>query len=388
MAPPQLKDRPISFVLHNMARYSVPVKVDLVIRPEDLQRTESSRLTVNQTLGGARADSWGPGVPKVQISGTTGWGQGSLRDGHQAFLELHETVFTRWHDERADAARAGLDPELVRLIFCDDLDGFTWVVAPEQFILRRNKSCPLLSQYLITMTYLADGVADRSRAELVLRSNLNPTAEDQKVAHDSFQSSIDAINAFESKLTGEIGAALGPLQKPVADFTKLTGRVLTLVGTAVGAGRGIVGAAVGPLINVAVNLARSGANIAAAIQAIYNLPANIKAQFKRLQSAFINAFCVMRNAFKLRAQYPNYDDVYGASTCSSTAGGRPISPLAGTNPFHALEPVKSGGGVRMSGQAPEALSRLASMDATLARPSEAQIRADLLAVNTGVVVTA
>lgn len=53
----------------------------------------------------------------------------------------------------------------------------------------------------------------------------------------------------------------------------------------------------------------------------------------------MNAYCILKNTFKTRQILPSYDDVYGASLCSSTAGGRPLSKYLDTNTFEAISPI-------------------------------------------------
>src|ERR1035437_1247118 len=45
----------------------------LTVNPEDLTVTEPSRVAVQQTMGGAWVDSFGPGLRTINISGVTGW---------------------------------------------------------------------------------------------------------------------------------------------------------------------------------------------------------------------------------------------------------------------------------------------------------------------------
>src|SRR3546814_6347174 len=156
--------RPISFMLDDLAFGTPPTSVDLAIRPEDLTRGDPSRMDVQQTLGGAWADNFGPGIPTINISGHTGWRRlvGSIGDGEARFQNLKSTVFDQWHLKRRDAVQAGRDPDLVQLVFSDALDGFTVVVAPMNFTLRRSKSRPLLYQYPIPLTVLDQNVNQTS----------------------------------------------------------------------------------------------------------------------------------------------------------------------------------------------------------------------------------
>lgn len=382
MAPPRQKaeERPISFVFHNMATGSAPVEMRLVIRPEDLTRTDRSRLTTTQTLGGAWADNFGPGIPQVVLAGHTGWGQGGRPDGQAEFQRLHETVFRRWHEERAAALRDGLDPDQVRLIFSDALDDFTWVVAPQAFVLRRNKARPLLSQYQITMNWLSDDVAQTMGA---LQSQSLSALEELGLS--SLEQSIREIEAFAAGLREEIGAVLGPIKKAFESFVQLTATVLSTVQRVVAAGMSVVSAVTGSLLSIAGSLARAGANITRTFQSIVSMPNQIRAQFARVGSAFNNAFCVLKNAFRRRVTIVNYDDLYGASTCSSTAGGRPISRFATENPFPLLFPLEEAP-VQVTAEAAESLTALQQADPVLAPPSAAELESSMAIITQGVAV--
>lgn len=381
MATPQQKadERPISFVFHNTATGSPPVEVRLVIRPEDLTRTDRSRLSVTQTLGGAWADSFGAGVPQVVIAGHTGWGQGGRPDGLAEFQRLHDTVFKRWHAGRADALKAGMDPDKVKLIFSDSLDGFTWVVAPQAFVLRRNKARPLLSQYQITLNWLSDDVSATSSALGALSASAL-----EELGLSSLELSIRQIESFAADLRSAVGAVLGPVRAAFASFVDLTATALSTVQRVIAAGMGVVSEATGGLLSIAGNLARAGANITRTFQSIINIPNQIRAQFSRVASAFNNAFCVLKNAFRSRRFIGNYDDLFGASTCSSTAGGRPISRYATENPFPALFPVDEQP-FGVSSQAAGALAALTQLDPVLYPSSAADMASSMGIVTQGVV---
>jgi hypothetical protein len=375
--------RPIAFCLHNQATGASPVKVDLVIRPEDLTRNDTSRLAVTQTLGGAWADNFGEGVPTVTISGTTGWGQGDRKNGLEAFLNLHENVYRRWHSERAKALEAGLDPDLVKLIFSDGLDEFTWVVAPQSFVLRRNKARPLLSQYQIAMTWLSDDVSLEVLDTLYGKDDLGVADS----AFDSFGVSLQRITDFCSEISGEIGRIMGPLKAAFASFTALTARVLTYTQKVLSAAMGVVTSVTAPLMNIAANLSRAAANVCYTYQSIISFPDRVKAQFARVAAAFSNVVCLFANAFKKRKFLANYDDLYGASNCSSTAGGRAVSQYATENPFPVYFPVNTTT-VSASSSATNALSLLASADPVLNPMSTTAVNSALLSVNGGLELAA
>lgn len=151
--PPSQKNRLIGFA-------GTVGAMELVIRPEELTRFEPSRLAVQQTLGGAWADSFDRGIIQIRISGTTGWhggpADGGQLSGEAQFLLLRQTAFIQWHSQRAAIVAGGGDPSVVTLVFIDSLDGHVDVVAPKSFTLRRSKSRPLLMQYQIEMLVLQD----------------------------------------------------------------------------------------------------------------------------------------------------------------------------------------------------------------------------------------
>lgn len=380
MATPQQKaeERPISFLFHNMATGAAPVEHKLVIRPEDLTRSEQSRLQTTHTLGGAWADNFGPGIPQVVIAGTTGWGQGARPDGLAEFMRLHETVYVRWHRERAEALAQGLDPDRVRLIFSDTLDGFTWRVAPQSFVLRRSKSRPLLSQYSIVLTWLSDDVSETIAA---LQSASPALVEELGLS--SLELSIRTIEGFAKDLKGQVGAALGPVSAVFERFTTLTATALDAVQRVVSAGMSVVSEVTGGLLSVAGNLARAGANITRTFQTIVNIPNSIRAQLSRVASAFTNAYCVLKNAFRHRKFIGNFDALYGASTCSSTAGGKPISRYATENPFPELLPVDKAP-YSVTNEAAGSLARLTSADPVQYPMSSSELQSSMGLVTRGV----
>jgi hypothetical protein len=392
MATPNQKAeaRPISFMFHNTATNDAPVKVDLVIRPEDLTRPETSRAMVHQSLGGAWLDSWGEGVPSVQISGTTGWGQGDRKDGQAEFLNLHEQIFKRWHLERESAVKNGFSPDKVKLIFADELDDFIWVVAPMNFTLRRNKSRPLLSQYQINLSWLSDGVADldaakQAIADLAASTSLKKPLGFLDRVKASLAGALHTIKTFATMVKGKIGDFLGPIKQAFADFTSLTASVLEFVQGTISAGMGVVTELTGGLFNMATNLCRGASNVTNMFSSIMSIPDRIKSEFSRVSAAFTNAFCVLRNAFKGRRQLPNLDDLYGASTCSSTAGGRPISKYANENPFPVFMPVQQRA-ASISTSAASSVTSLVKLDTVLAPMTASEIGEHLSVINSGVIL--
>lgn len=352
------KDRPILFVLHNLTDNSEPVTFPLVIRPEDLTRSESSRMSVHQTLGGAWADSFGESVPTITMAGHTGWGAGTQPDGFFEFQKLHDTIFSQWHALREAAVINGKDPDLVNLIFSDGLDDFTWIVAPSSFVLRRNKSRPLLSQYQINLTKLADDITPMLPSKSPLAD-----ADKQALGVKSLQSSIGAIEAFGKSLGGKISAVLGPITKGLQSLVALTSKILKSAIAIVQSTRAALNSTTAPLLQIAALATKAAKNVTGIIAAIKSIPADIRASFMRVSAAFSNAMCTLKNVFKAKAILPDYDSVYGASNCSSTTGARGISSYypSSANVFSDIH-QKPADAVSASPAALQSMSALAAID--------------------------
>jgi hypothetical protein len=328
------KTRPISFVLHDTANGIQPIFFPLSIRPEELTRAETSRLTASQTFGGAWADNFGAGIPTVNISGHTGWGVGYRPAGRDQFETLHRLVFAEWHRLRDQALKKGVDPDKVKLIFSDKLDNFDWVVAPQSFSLRRSKSRPLLFQYQISLLKLSDDVKETMEA---LDRMLSGSSDDSIMK--ALDSLMDSITKLDVKgLTESTGKVMGALAKPFNKLLEYSRDVLDEVVKKVTDAKGVVQAVTNGLLDIASALSRAAANATHTVMAIFSFPDYVKAQLVRVSTAFNNAFCTIQNIFTRRKYIPNYDGIFGASTCSSTAGGKPISQFANENPFASYAP--------------------------------------------------
>jgi hypothetical protein len=341
MSTPNQKaeDRPISFVLHNTAKGTDPVELALVIRPEDLTRTEVSRMAVTQTLGGAYVDNFGEGVPTVQISGHTGWGAGNRPDGRQAFFELHDQIFKQWHQQRAEAVEANLDPDKVKLIFNDVLDSFTWVVAPQNFVLRRSRSRPLLSQYQISLSFVSYDVAETLSALDALKQKQLLNGSKKLGALESLAASIKKIT---KSIADKITKVLGPIRSAVDKFTQLTTSVLHAVNDIVLGVLSVPAALATQALLLAQSLTRGRVeHLPRGWRPSRRFRSITKAYFMQVAGAFENAFCVLKNVLKPNLLLPNYDDLYGGSNCSSTSGGHALSPYDLDEPVQGLPAASS-----------------------------------------------
>lgn len=382
-------ERPISFVLHDTAAGAAPFVFDMVIRPEELTRTEPSRLAINQTFGedGGFVDNFGPNLGQITLAGTTGWRGGALDDGLALMQRLRQTVFVEWHAARKRAVERGQDPSLVRLIFVDALDDFAWVCAPQQFVLRRNKARPLLASYQIQLVKLGEDVSEEDRqaaqtngagqavSELALR-------ERQAAGIESLQQSITQVSAYLASLSTTAADAIGTMRLPLFRLVDETQRALVSAVTLASAIRSAATTVVDEVVFNAALLSRAAMNATYAAQAITTLPQVLRGELQRGASAIRNAFCLLANVFGGSRYYDDYSAFFGASNCSSTWVGGTLSPYGapGVSGIEAMFPVAA---PSASVDASRMLARreLASMDVVLAPRSatwvEGRLRAAL-----------
>jgi hypothetical protein len=328
------EDRPISFLLEDdLTGGDGLTYVRLSVRPEDLTRVEPSRLSVQQTLGGAWADGFGPGIRSIQISGHTGWrGEDAVwggDDGMTVFQNLNDMIFQKWHRRRAEAIKAGDDPDQIKLIFVDKLDEICSVVAPQSFLLKRNRSRPLLMQYQISLAVLENDV-DADYGGVVLDNN---GKDKQDLAKSSLADLADRLVKGGAKVETWIGSTLGA---PAKELMNMTGDVLKQVTRISGASDGVFSA----LVTVARDLTQAGTNVFRALAVAASIPTQAISRVMEIAGIVSSAYCLIKKMFSSLFM-PNYSGFFGASNCSSTAGGSPMSPLRNANALYGL--VGAGG---------------------------------------------
>lgn len=364
------EDTPISFVLDSKG---APVEeYVLFIRPEDISRTYPSRMSVNQTLGGAWLDSFGEGLETTTMSGITGWRTGpDGLDGIERIVTMRSKVYVRWHALRAEAIARGDNPDDVKLRIVDTLNRYTRVIAPQVFEIRRSKSRPLLASYRIQFTALAKATASTGLAGL---GGFDPSGFGLSSLTSSISTITGAINSIKNFVNGAI---LGP----VRSFLGLANTVLSKVTSVINAGKSITGA----LIGVARDIAHVGTNLFRTLAAIASTPMQIKAELMRVGSAFSNALCVLKNALRPVPTYEDYQAVHGSSNCSSTSGGLPPSIYANTNVFNAVSPPPVTP-VSVSPAANSAMKAMITTDVVFSPLPVSTLSSMLTDINTGVVV--
>lgn len=133
------------FTVRNGAQVACTGELTLFLPPEDLIREQPARNAVTQTPSGSWTDSFGNGLPRWTLKGTTGWraraarggvvAQDNRQDGYTAFHVFFDLIklYLDENQSRAfEAAQAGrvLLP-LVQLIFHDHTDDEWWIIEPD-----------------------------------------------------------------------------------------------------------------------------------------------------------------------------------------------------------------------------------------------------------------
>lgn len=370
--------RPISFLL-DAGGGSLSDPVMLKVRPEDLTRTEPSRITVHQTLGRDRsgwADNFGAGLPTVTIAGHTGWRDtGTGEDGVKAFERLNTLVMHSYHAAKQAAITSGLDPAAVKLIFVDLLDDFAWNVAPMQFTLRRSKSRPLLVQYNIVLQ------AIDTSADSPLR--LPGPFASLPAGLDSLMGSIEAFaRAINDVIDGVKNWIDRTLVAPVRSFLLKTMQLYRTVSSTIRNGLSIGD----QLIGVARMVTAAAMNIFRTFSAVASIPSLVKAKFMEVAAEYGNIFCLLNNALRGKQVYEDFSSLYGSSYCSSTTGGRARSALANANAFDAIFPAQTSFPVQVTPAARTSIAAAAATDVVMAPMSKTEAGSHLRAISDGMVV--
>jgi phage baseplate assembly protein W len=150
---------------------TVLAQVDLSINPQEYVVHEPTRQSVTQTIGGAWVDYYGLGLPRISLSGTTGWLPFSRRNDPKTkdsrtgfkptglidFIMLRNLIFRQYAILLQDSnivnfAQRVQDQMQLRFYAWDTHDYY--IVLIDDFSLRRSAQRPLLYDYQITMTVI------------------------------------------------------------------------------------------------------------------------------------------------------------------------------------------------------------------------------------------
>jgi len=174
ISPPSQSGKNISLLLSDRESGRIIKSVTLPIRPEDLSFNAPSRTSVNHTIGGSWVDDFGPGIVRISISGTTGWRGGEV-SAPELMGDLAAVVRDRWHELRQWNVSVGKNPDFIQLLYTDDLNigGLSYVVTPENVVIRRNKQRPLLYQYQISLVVVSSVSIFESKFNYTYSSPVN-----------------------------------------------------------------------------------------------------------------------------------------------------------------------------------------------------------------------
>lgn len=314
VAPPSQTFRQIGFSLQGAP--SGPANFNFGLRPEELTVNEPSRLTVQQTLGGAWADSFDVGVSTITLSGHNGWRGGLLSSGEDLFQQLQATCFTGWHQARADAVAQGQDPDTVKLYFTDSLDDIAVIVAPESFALHRSKTSPLLMRYSIKLLVLGPADGPLSAVDQIINALSNP------LRWLSAQLGITQLVAQINQYVGIARAVFGAAAQAITSFVNVGVQLFASVAEIAGE---VQGQFVGAILGIGITYAVAASTAFAVLADDGTLSDSERLPMSQLSSAFFDVACSMTNGFNQIDQFPSYAAMFGASTCSSTGGGDPAS---------------------------------------------------------------
>lgn len=337
--------RPISFILDNRANGGDFLHIPLIIRPEDLSINEPARVAVNQTLGrgiGGWVDHFGEGLPSATISGHTGWRRqsGSDLDGMGNFELLNQTLVHDYPALKQDAIDNGRDPADVKLLFVDALDNCSWEIVLTNFVLKRNRSRPLLFQYNISMQAVMTTV-EAPQVDTVEQGDVSKGADALTATTTDIQTAAPAAPSLIDRAVSFLTDTIAPIGSLVKQFMDVTTDVFQAVTSVIRAGQNAVGTVANDLIGIARDLAQSGINIFRTVAAIRGIPDSLKNELGAVAAAYNEAFCILSNSLRAREVYEDYTGLYGASNCSSTTGGSPKSAFANLNVFELIRPKQT-----------------------------------------------
>jgi len=358
---------------------------DLIIRPEEMSRTEPVRANITQTLGGAWADDFGAGLSTITIAGHTGWHGSRTEDGAEHFAQLRKLIVERRQELRESKAEVG-DPDDIRLVLADQLNNQALYVQPQTFQLRRHKSRPLLSQYNITLMVLGtlddfDSAYAFNRQDEVVLAIHNPTRHEL---------ALEALAEVQRK-NKEAGAELkdaGLSASMVATAQSMLDKsdaLLSKVREYGKAAKGVIDSTVGPLFKTSAMVLEASRNAFQILAAAGNIAEYAKAVLSRIAANFGDALCNLKNGFRRLFTLPDWSNLFGASTCSSTGGGLPTSPWAAENPFYQVSPSNPAAAASMSASGKTAADALRA-DPLKSTATPEQVRENIERIDRGTTV--
>ena len=167
------RGKPFSYtVVRNGLSVSCSGEYTMFLAPEELTREQDARNTVTQTPHGAWTDSFGAGLVKWSLRGSTGWRARTANNGVTAPIDGREDGYTAFHvfselinvylnENQARAIEAFKSGRILRpllvLVFHDHADDEWWSIEPDGLpTKRRSTNRPLLYDYEFRFTGTRD----------------------------------------------------------------------------------------------------------------------------------------------------------------------------------------------------------------------------------------
>lgn len=336
----------------------IVARVDLSINPQKYSVDEGTRQNVTQTVAGAWVDAYGLALPKISLSGTTGWNprrkkkasvvnlatinaaQAALPTrlksptptGLQDFILLRNNIFRLYavllQSLKIDSLKSVQSQLQLRFYAWDTQDYF--IVLIDDFKLLRNATRPMMYDYEMQMTVI--GYPDqRPNVRDVLNQYYNPTQRLGAILNtlNSWIQTVEGIEAavlnFEENIAAQIAAV-------TSDIVTLTSAIQTgLTGITAGA-EAIINAPFSIVNNIALGLRNIGDSIVAVEQLPQAFINDVRAQIMETTCA-VYALKTYPALFKASATANFGAAPWGNAGCSSTMGvpPSPVTSLGGVS---------------------------------------------------------
>jgi hypothetical protein len=151
------------FTLKRIEFYFNGQSYKFALNPEEYSQSETNRVTVTQTKGGAWVDEFGAGLPTITFKGTTGFKNGT-KSGTTGYTKFNE-LRTQIRDIYDRVSPGTVIPDNKEVYFYNYTDGDYWVVVPKTFELMRTVARPLLYTYNIELICLRTANMPSSNAQ-------------------------------------------------------------------------------------------------------------------------------------------------------------------------------------------------------------------------------
>ena len=345
-------------------------RVDLKINPSQYRVSEPTRQNVTQTIAGAWVDYYGLGLPKITMSGTTGWrppaaagsgakkgvfgdvlpaikdvgasfsslihgtspNQGPQPSGLKDFISLRNQIFRTYalliQKLPIDFKDRVQSPIQLRFYAWDTQDYY--IVLIDNFELVRNASRPMLYDYNISMTVIGY-VDSKTTTKDYLKQYWSPNGRTASILEGlqrfltNAQNFENSVNVFSQSISSSIGFFTNQITAISTALTSLVNGASTLMSLPQ------------TVIQDAMVSARE---LAGLITTFENIPTRLQAD---MNNDVVSAYCALSalNTYTVLFTQP-FGNAFATApwanlSCSSTLG---IPPDPTQPDFGIAAPVK------------------------------------------------